>query len=98
SPYVGFSPTTPQAAAGIRIDPPVSVPTEASAIPAETLTADPPLEPPGERDSSYGFRTLPNAEFSLVVPNANSSRFVLPMKIAPARLRCAITGASLDAS
>jgi hypothetical protein len=27
SPYVGFNPTTPQAAAGIRIEPPVSVPT-----------------------------------------------------------------------
>jgi len=28
SPDVGFNPVTPQAAAGIRIDPPVSVPTD----------------------------------------------------------------------
>ena len=40
----------PQAAAGIRIEPPVSVPIVASAMPAATLTADPPLDPPGDRD------------------------------------------------
>ena len=40
----------PQAAAGMRIDPPVSVPIVASAMPAATLAADPPLDPPGDRD------------------------------------------------
>jgi hypothetical protein len=72
SPYDGFSPTMPQAAAGMRIDPPVHVPSVASAIPAATLAADPPLEPPGERDGSRGLRAGPNAESSFVVPNANS--------------------------
>ncbi len=39
----------PQAAAGMRIEPPVSVPMVASAMPAATLAADPPLDPPGDR-------------------------------------------------
>ena len=88
----------PQAAAGMRIEPPVSVPSVASAMPAATLTADPPLEPPGDRDGSCGLRAGPNAESSLVVPNANSCRFVLPTKTAPAWRRCAIAGASRAAT
>jgi hypothetical protein len=42
----------PQAAAGMRIDPPVHVPSVASAMPAATLAADPPLDPPGDRNGS----------------------------------------------
>ena len=84
----------PQAAAGMRIEPPVSVPMVASAMPAATLAAEPPLDPPGDRVGSCGLRAGPNAESSLVVPNANSCRLVLPMKTAPAWRRCAIAGAS----
>ena len=46
-PYVGLKPTTPQNEAGCLIDPPVSLPKEATAEPAETTAADPPEEPPG---------------------------------------------------
>jgi hypothetical protein len=56
----------------MRIDPPVSVPIVASAMPVATLMADPPLEPPGERAGSCGLRAGPKAESSFVVPNANS--------------------------
>ena len=84
SPKVGFRPTRPHAAAGMRIEPPVSVPSVASAMPAATLAAEPPLDPPGDRDGSSGLRAGPNAESSLVVPNANSCRLVLPMMTAPA--------------
>ena len=84
SPNVGFRPTMPHAAAGILIDPPVSVPMVPSAMPAATLAADPPLDPPGDRDGSCGLRAGPNAESSFVVPNANSWRFVLPTITAPA--------------
>ena len=42
----GLSPTMPQAAAGMRMEPPVSVPSVAMAMPVATLTADPPLDPP----------------------------------------------------
>ena len=62
----------PHAAAGMRIDPPVSVPTVPSDMPDATAAADPPLDPPGERDGSCGLRTGPKPESSLVVPNANS--------------------------
>ena len=44
-----MSPTTPHAAAGMRIDPPVSVPSEAKHIPSCSATAAPELEPPAER-------------------------------------------------
>ena len=58
-PYVGFKPTIPQRDAGWRIDPPVSEPREQIAVPEATLTAGPPLEPPGTRAVSQGFLTLP---------------------------------------
>src|ERR1700693_4599470 len=46
-PYVGFSPTMPQNAAGWRIEPPVSVPVAPTQSFAATAAADPPDEPPG---------------------------------------------------
>ena len=46
--------------------------------------ADPPLEPPGTRSRSQGFRVAAKAEFSVDEPMANSSRFVLPRITAPA--------------
>src|SRR5262245_51169665 len=72
SPNVGFNPTTPHADAGIRIDPPVSVPMDAHPMPAATAAPEPPLEPPGDRLGSCGLCTGPNADSSLVVPSANS--------------------------
>ena len=54
SPNEGLSPTRPQAADGMRIEPPVSVPMDAYAIPAATDTAEPPDEPPGDRVGSCG--------------------------------------------
>ena len=81
---MGLTPTTPQSAAGWRIDPPVSDPSASGAKPAATAAAEPPLEPPGTRFTSCGFRVAPNAEFSVDDPIANSSRFVLPIAIPPA--------------
>ena len=48
-PKLGLKPTTPQQAAGTRIDPPVSVPIAISARPAATAAAEPLDEPPGTR-------------------------------------------------
>jgi hypothetical protein len=73
-----LNPTTPQQAAGIRIEPPVSLPSAASASPAASAAADPPLDPPAIRPGAIGFGTLPKWAFSEVVPYANSCRFVLP--------------------
>ena len=59
-PNVGFSPTIPQRAEGILIEPPVSVPREAMHCPAATEEADPPLDPPVIRSVSQGFRAGPS--------------------------------------
>src|SRR5215510_14059917 len=85
-PYVGFTPTTPQNAAGVRTDPPVSEPNATSDVPLATLAADPPLDPPGTRSRLCGLRVMKNPEFSVVDPIPNSSQFVFPTIIAPAAL------------
>ena len=46
----GFRPTVPQTAEGMRTEPPVSVPTDAKHIPSTSATAEPPLDPPGDRE------------------------------------------------
>src|SRR5271165_7293244 len=58
-PKVGFNPTTPQNAAGIRIDPPPSAPMAAGQRPAATAAADPLELPPASCSKLYGFRTIP---------------------------------------
>jgi hypothetical protein len=91
---VGFIPVMPQTAAGWRMDPPVSVPIASGASNAATEAAEPPEEPPGTRDRSHGLRVGPNAEFSVEEPMANSSMFVLPRMMAPARRSRLVTVAS----
>ena len=80
-------PTTPHSAAGWRIEPPVSEPRASGAKPAATAAALPPDDPPGTFVGSCGFRVGPKAEFSVELPMANSSRFVLPTMTAPASLQ-----------
>src|SRR5262245_28744513 len=46
---VGLKPIMPQKAAGMRHDPPVSVPMVAVVMPSATLTAPPEVDPPGMR-------------------------------------------------
>src|SRR5271169_281991 len=87
-------PTTPQRAAGWRIDPPVSEPSASGAKPAATAAADPPLDPPGTRLASWGLCVGPEHEFSVELPMANSSMFVLPSTTAPAPRRRSTTVAS----
>src|SRR5215475_4589067 len=78
-PNVGFSPTAPHNAAGIRIDPPVSEPIATGTIRAATTAPDPPLEPPGTRLRSQGF-----FDGGVTLPHANSCIRVLPTMMAPA--------------
>jgi hypothetical protein len=59
----------PQAAAECGIDPPVSVPSVPSAIAGGDAGRQPPLEPPGDRLTSW-LQAGPNAESSFVMPNA----------------------------
>src|SRR5579871_6081050 len=91
---VGFSPVTPQNEAGMRIDPPVSVPVAIATIPAATAAPDPPLDPPGTRSVSQGFRTAPKCGLLDVIPYANSCRLVLPTRTDPASSRFIAISAS----
>ncbi len=84
NPAVGFSPTRPQKAAGIRIDPPPSVPVASGARPAASAAPLPPLEPPGDHSMAQGLPVSPKSRFEVKPSNANSGRFVLPTTIAPA--------------
>jgi hypothetical protein len=54
-PYVGLRPTHPFTADGYRIEPPVSVPTDAKHRPAAVATPEPLDETPLQRVASHGF-------------------------------------------
>src|SRR6202042_3954152 len=69
---------------GAQTEPAVSLPKPIAASYAATAAADPPLDPPGTRVRSYGFRVTPSAEFSHELPIANSSQFAFPIGTAPA--------------
>ena len=56
---VDFQPVSPQKEAGIRQEPPVSVPSPTALIPVATDTAAPEEEPPGIRAGSTGFCGVP---------------------------------------
>src|SRR3954470_13284774 len=92
--YVGLRPETPQKAAGMRIEPPVSVPSAKAAAPVASATALPPLEPPGTRSGSHGFRHGGKCGLLEVIPQANSCVSVLPTTIAPASRARRTAGAS----
>jgi hypothetical protein len=79
-----LNPTTPQNAAGIRTEPPVSLPRPAKPIPVAVATAAPLDEPPAWRAGSNGFLTSPVQSFSPVAPSAISCMFVFANGSAPA--------------
>ena len=58
-PYVGLRPTIPHNAAGILMEPPVSLPIDPKISPVMTAAALPPLEPPGMRSRAHGLRVGP---------------------------------------
>src|ERR1700759_4595776 len=84
-PQVVFRPAIPQQAAGIRTEPPVSVPRATSASPAATATAEPLDEPPGSRLGSAGFTGVPDQGFTPLADQHSPVRLVLPTIRAPAR-------------
>ena len=76
------------------MEPPVSEPRAAMAVRSATAAAEPPDEPPGMREGSWGLRVVPRAEFSVAEPMANSSRLVRPKGMAPAARSLVMTVAS----
>ena len=86
---VAFRPTIPHSDAGIRIDPPPSVPWAIGSARAATRAAAPPLEPPTLRSRSHGLHVGPWTIGSVVALKANSGARVRPMTRKPAaRIRC----------
>ena len=82
-PRVGFKPTVPQAAAGIRIDPPPSLACAIGTALDATADPAPPLEPPVERSVSHGLRVGLKALGSVVIINPNSGVADFPQMSVP---------------
>src|SRR3954447_1432373 len=96
-PRDGLMPTRPQQEAGMRIDPPPSLPWATGRRPAATAAAAPPDEPPGVRDGSHGFLVAPFSSDSVCAIVPNSGVFVLPRITKPASLRLRTTAESAAA-
>src|SRR6185369_8680328 len=96
-PQVVFSPATPQHAAGMRTEPPVSVPSATSASPRATTTAEPLDEPPGTSAASSGFTGVPSASLMPLSSQHSSVSAVVPTIRPPARRTAATHGASAAA-
>ena len=92
----GRMPTTLQNDAGLRSDPPVSLPSAIGTMHVASATAAPPLDPPQVFDGSYGLRVAPNTRLNVCEPAPNSGVFVLPIVIAPAaRMRWTMSASSV---
>ena len=71
-PYGGLKPTTPQAAAGIRIEPPMSDPLASVAVPDASAAAEPPYEPPTPSSRLNGLRVTPHSRVWVKPAQENS--------------------------
>src|SRR5262245_49595882 len=81
---VGFKPNRPQHEAGMRIEPPPSLPCAIGTTRAATTTAAPPDDPPGVRSRSHGLRVTPVRLVSVEAAMPNSGVVVLPKIASPA--------------
>src|SRR5215211_6593503 len=83
-PRLGFRPTNPQHAAGIRIDPPASEALATARTPDATAAAAPPEEPPGVCSGLQGLRTGPKRTGSVIGSSPNSQLRGVPISGMPA--------------
>src|SRR5262245_28353492 len=93
-PYEGLCPKIPANEAGMRIEPPPSVPMAIGARPAATAAEAPPLDPPGVRSGRHGFCVAPKSMLWVAPSQPNVGVLVLPTMMAPAALSRATIGAS----
>ena len=70
--------------AGIRIEPPPSLPVAMGTRPPATAAAEPPDDPPGVRDGSQGFRVVPCSAVEVQLIPPNSLAVVCAASTAPA--------------
>ena len=80
----GLRPTSPQHAAGIRVEPPPSLAWAIGTIPAATAAAEPPDEPPVVRSGSHGLRVGPKRFVFVQGRIPHSGSVVLPTTTKPA--------------
>src|SRR5258708_36815660 len=78
------NPTTEQKLAGLRSEPPVSLPSAIGSMPQASDTAAPPLLPPHVLVRSQGFFVDPNTGLKVCEPAPTSGVLVFPIVIAPA--------------
>jgi hypothetical protein len=93
----GLIDATPQQCAGLRSDPPRSVPTPSGLMPLARAAASPPLDPPAERCGFHGLRVRPCSAESVWTRKAKSGKLVRPNAIAPAARSRSTGGASTGA-
>src|SRR6202161_4197722 len=83
----------PQKLAGIRIEPPPSVPRASGPRPEATAAAAPPPDPPAVRSGSHGLRVTPVSGLSVTPFQPNSGVVVFPISTAPCSRSRATAGA-----
>ena len=88
----------PHMEAGLRTEPPVSVPSAAGTMPAASATPEPLEEPPGKWLPPHGFTAGGQGRSNDGPPMANSCVASLPIRMPPAALSRAVTGASAAAT
>src|SRR4030088_1729425 len=81
---VGFNPNTPDAEAGMRIEPPPSLACATGTMRAATAGAAPPDDPPVGGPQFHGLRVGPNSRDSVVGNMPNSGVELLPKIVTPA--------------
>ena len=102
TPVDGLIEAMPQQWAGLRSEPPRSLPSPSGVIPLASALASPPLEPPAVTSGRHGLRVSPRSDESVCTRRPKSGRLVRANGIAPAaRMRSTIgasTGAVASAS
>src|SRR6185436_8334627 len=93
-PNDALKPKIPANEAGIRIDPPPSVPTCNGPRPAATAAEAPPLDPPGVRSRFQGLRVGPKRRLCVQPIQPKVGVLVLPSMMAPAAFMRSTIGAS----
>ena len=82
-PRVGLSPTSPQAAAGMRMEPPPSLACAMGTTPDATRAAEPPDDAPAEYSGFHGLRVGGRFSNSVLAFKPNSGIVDLPMTTTP---------------
>jgi hypothetical protein len=93
-PNVDFNPIRPVKPAGMRMDPPPSLPEARGRRPPATAAAEPPEEPPGVRCGSQGLCVVPWSLVCVKLTPPNSGAVVWPTGTAPAsrsRVTCVLS-------